>query len=592
MNAEPDRARAAIADAGITGEAVNLLSADAYGGVSFEDLASLKGLLKVFFSHEPWTATHEKRLAELLGDVGGVWTHTLSNGATVEHGMIDGRYRLRVTGGEEQSPGSLFNRLFSGPIIPEATPNPRHIRFPLGGRPGPSRFYRRGEAIDDDRVTELLTDPAVSDVLVAPDFVAIGLDRADRWEDRIDEVLASVTRLFGVRPPVTDSTSPTRDELVAGGGRPRHPSGVVDLHLLDPDSDAGRKQLVQASRSTDPRRRRLAVATIGNTGDDQFLQSTLVRVWDDPSRIVRRTAVDVAVDTAQSWIRPLLERGLTDPDAWIRWKSLRGLVDIGSEPSLGLIEPLRDDADFRVRLEAHNSFHSAAADKLDRVRIEIAPTHEAASEQAALNIADALIGVAHDPLLGLAGGSTPLAAYEKLARLDVDWSRVIGFLGDERWVPPDHPDSNARMVRKSALGGTQCNLLAVPFGDDPHAAAAAYEEQLAAAADGTDPAVLLLGMGDDGHTASLFPGTTALDASGRDYVATWVETKNSWRLTVTLDFISRVDHVMFLVTGAAKAARVAEVLQTDSDLPAARATRVAPQVTWFLDEHAAARLER
>lgn len=575
-----DDARRRVAAAEVTAEAVDLMSADAYNEIDFSQLVALKKLLKTYFSAEPWGEDHEKRLAAVLPDVADTWEHRLGNGALLQHGLIDGQYRIRVTGGSEGAEEStgLFDRLFSGPIVPEATPNPRHIRFPLGGRPGESVFYDGPSAdISDKRVVALFEDPDVADVLIAPDFVAIGLDRADKWESRIDDILLRVADLFDVKGAVQPMETPTRDELVSAA------TTRSDVHLLDPDSDDGRQSLLNELASDEARRRRLALATMGNTADPIFLAGLLERHWEDESRIVRRTAVDVAVDHADEPLRALLERALADADAWIRWKAMRGLFEIGAEASRPIIESLEEDPDFRVRLEVARALRDR---KLQSMRIEVAATPESASEQAALAIADALIGSAQNPVFGLAGGSTPRLAYERLAKLDVDWSRVIGFLGDERWVPSDHADSNFGMVGQTALGATGMKVLEVPYGDDPQAAAAAYAAELAH--HGT-PSVLLLGIGDDGHTASLFPGTDGLDASG-DYVANWVGEKDTWRLTVTFDFISRVDHVMFLVTGSAKAQRLAEIMDPNCELPAARAARAARQVTWFLDEAAAAEI--
>lgn len=613
MDAEQDAARRAIASSNLTSEAVNALSTDAYGDVSFDELSLLKNLLKVFFSERPWTVEHEEQLADLVGDVGGYWTHTLSNGATLEHGMVNGKYRLRISGGEAE-PHMLFNRLFTGPIVPEATPNPRHIRFPLGGAPGPSVFYQRGDDNLDPRVKALFEDQNVTDVLVAPDFIAIGLTRAHLWESSIDRLLEEVTTAFEVRGEAPDSNAPTRDELVyandASGASKRQSTTAardananIDLHLLDPDEDSSRSVLLTAFGDDDPRRRRLALATIGNSDDQSLVQMVLAEAWSDPSRIVRRTAVDVAADNGSEWVRPLLERALGDEDAWIRWKALRGIVDIGPMASVDRINAMVNDPDFRVRLEAQSGLRIAdrssgelvhrvthRLNTVDHVDVQIALDPESASERAAVAIADSLIGSARDPLFGLAGGSTPQRTYEILAGLDVDWSRVIGFLGDERWVPHDHPESNLTMIKNTALGRSGMQLLGIDYGDDPVAAAEAYEARLQAASERATPAVLFLGMGDDGHTASLFPGTAALTSSGRDYVANWVAEKQTWRLTATYDLIASVQHVMFLVTGSAKADRVAEVLSGSSELPAARATAVARQVTWFLDEAAASGL--
>ncbi len=101
---------------------------------------------------------------------------------------------------------------------------------------------------------------------------------------------------------------------------------------------------------------------------------------------------------------------------------------------------------------------------------------------------------------------------------------------------------------------------------------------------------MLLGLGDDGHTASLFPGTSALGETVRDYVANWVEGKDSWRLTATPALLARADRLMFLVAGKAKAKAVKEILEEDTDLPAAIVSRAAADPVWMLDRAAATQL--
>ena len=101
---------------------------------------------------------------------------------------------------------------------------------------------------------------------------------------------------------------------------------------------------------------------------------------------------------------------------------------------------------------------------------------------------------------------------------------------------------------------------------------------------------MLLGLGDDGHTASLFPEGSALAEHERDYVADWVEDKSSWRLTATPTLLARADRLMFLVAGKAKAKVVEEILEQDADLPAAIVSRAAADPVWMLDREAAARL--
>jgi 6-phosphogluconolactonase len=163
--------------------------------------------------------------------------------------------------------------------------------------------------------------------------------------------------------------------------------------------------------------------------------------------------------------------------------------------------------------------------------------------------------------IALAGGSTPRALYTQLASTsDVDWSRTDVFFGDERAVGPDDPQSNFRMARETLL-----HPAAVPpenvfrlRGEDPDldAAARRYESSL-----GTAPLdVVLLGMGADGHTASLFPGTTGLDEQTRACVAVEVPQLNTRRLTLTYPVLLAARDVLFLVAGADKAETLAGVL--------------------------------
>lgn len=201
--------------------------------------------------------------------------------------------------------------------------------------------------------------------------------------------------------------------------------------------------------------------------------------------------------------------------------------------------------------------------------------------------------LATTPRLGLAGGSTPEATYRRLAGRPVDWDRVDLWLGDERWVPPGHGHSNATMAR-SALGPTAGRRLITPPwapGLTPHQAATAYQHALADRFGGErlEPGILLLGIGDDAHTASLFPGTRALDAD-EDYVATFVPQHAAWRLTATFPTIHRADLVVFLVAGAGKADAVHELIHGDGTAPCTRVASGPQRTVILLDEAAAARL--
>ena len=166
--------------------------------------------------------------------------------------------------------------MFSGPVQPEATPNPRHVRFVIGGAPAPGVWFRRGDELTDDRVSTLLDDPDVADVLVAGDFVAIGLRRATMWKDRLDDLVERVTDLFwSPERVVSDLDGPTREPVASG-----QTAGA--LHLLDPDDPTSRTTLETALVSDDARQRRMAVATLAQSGDEGYAMATLRTGYADP----------------------------------------------------------------------------------------------------------------------------------------------------------------------------------------------------------------------------------------------------------------------------------------------------------------------
>jgi 6-phosphogluconolactonase len=208
-------------------------------------------------------------------------------------------------------------------------------------------------------------------------------------------------------------------------------------------------------------------------------------------------------------------------------------------------------------------------------------------------VVDWLVGAGRTTL-SLSGGSTPEATYERLAEADIDWDAVTPWLGDERWVPPDHPDSNAAMVRRT-LGPGGVRLLAPDTTlDDPHDAAERYERSLdetfAAADPERRPGLVILGIGDDGHTASLFPGTGALGITDRRYVANQIDEEGTWRLTATFPLLWAARKVVFLVQGAGKAVMVKRILEDGIEFPAQRVSSGADDVTWLLDASAASQL--
>ena len=173
--------------------------------------------------------------------------------------------------------------------------------------------------------------------------------------------------------------------------------------------------------------------------------------------------------------------------------------------------------------------------------------------------------------VALSGGATPRAMHRLLASEAfagrVDWARVHVFWGDERCVPPHHPDSNYRMARETLLDHVPipaANIHRMRGEIDPTEAAAAYEVELRAVfGAGTTPRLdlILLGMGDDGHTASLFPGAAAVREGERWVVAHYVEKLGAWRLTLTPVVINASAQVTFVVAGAEKAGVLRAVLE-------------------------------
>jgi 6-phosphogluconolactonase len=205
--------------------------------------------------------------------------------------------------------------------------------------------------------------------------------------------------------------------------------------------------------------------------------------------------------------------------------------------------------------------------------------------------------------VALSGGSTPKALYALLAskkyRDRIDWPRVHLFWGDERCVSPDYPESNFRMVQESLLSKVEIppeTIHRMEGEKEPAAAATDYEIELrnffgSTALPRFD--LILLGLGEDGHTASLFPGSAAVTEEKRWVATVDVERLETHRLTLTLPVINAAAHVTFLVAGENKASIVKDVLAPGADSSAYPAGRVKPsdgQLTWFITQDAAASL--
>lgn len=199
----------------------------------------------------------------------------------------------------------------------------------------------------------------------------------------------------------------------------------------------------------------------------------------------------------------------------------------------------------------------------------------------------------------LAGGSTPRATYGILARdyaNKIDWSNVHVFFGDERSVPPDRDDSNYKMARESLLDHVPIGSVHRMQGElPPDEAAEAYEQELRYFFGSDDlPGfdLILLGTGDDGHTASLFPETSALEVHDRWVVANPVLKLATTRITLTVPVINAARAVYFLVAGEGKAGPVAEILEGNPDPREYPASLIQPEngPTWMLDRAAASGL--
>jgi 6-phosphogluconolactonase len=194
--------------------------------------------------------------------------------------------------------------------------------------------------------------------------------------------------------------------------------------------------------------------------------------------------------------------------------------------------------------------------------------------------------------IALSGGHTPIAVNQQWAATagDLPWNRVQVTFGDERCVPPDDEQSNYRMARQSLL-----DLVPIPAGNifriqaelPPEEAAAEYEARLAQLASRFhEPRyrhdLLLLGMGPDGHTASLFPGTDALAEQTRNVIQNFVPKFDTYRITFTYPLLNAARHVCFMVEGADKKPIVEQILAGQGDYPAGRVSPTDGRLTWLL----------
>jgi hypothetical protein len=363
MNAAPadlDAARAAVDALSLTGDASAFITYEVAVHLPFEALGPFKTLLKQFFSRDPWSADDAATLSDIVTAhiQGGWWEHDL-DGLALAHGIRDGEYVIWVTGAAAATRPSLFDRVFSGPVIPEPTPHPRKVKFVIGGRPRPGIWHRRTDGDPaDQKVARMFAEPDVTDVMVAGDFVTVGLDRTSDWESRLDGILSLVTDVFSTGEAQA-ALALSRDEMLQEAGRVHLEVRPSELHLLDPDAPGERERLLEALHADDARVRRMAVAVLSKSGDETIRHGALRLGFEDEARIVRRAATDAAADaaadTGDDGLRDLFEAALHSDDAWIRWKAVRALGDLGLGSSRTAVKALAEDPDFQVRFEVARS---------------------------------------------------------------------------------------------------------------------------------------------------------------------------------------------------------------------------------------------
>jgi len=199
----------------------------------------------------------------------------------------------------------------------------------------------------------------------------------------------------------------------------------------------------------------------------------------------------------------------------------------------------------------------------------------------------------HDQFrIALSGGNTPRSVYAEMARCDLPLEKFLFTFGDERCVPPENDESNFRMADEALFRPASVpdsSILRMRGEIEPLLAAKEYEAQLDLLAAGRGEKIyehdlILLGLGDDGHTASLFPGTGALSETERRVVANYVPKLNSWRLTFTFPLIFAARAVCFLI-GANKDPNLIErIFSGDPALPGARVDQNAKSVTWIMEQ--------
>jgi 6-phosphogluconolactonase len=241
----------------------------------------------------------------------------------------------------------------------------------------------------------------------------------------------------------------------------------------------------------------------------------------------------------------------------------------------------------------------AAGVDVPQAEVVVTADLAAAQAEAAARFVDAARQAVADRgrfVVALSGGSTPRGTYERLRAAEVDWSAVHVFFGDERGVPADHPDSNYRMAAEALLRhvpvpGAQVHRMPAEAADGDAAADAYAGEIRALLGDAPHFNLVMLGLGPEAHTASLFPGSAALRERARWVLCYTVDAAHGQRMTFTPPLLSAARRAMFLVAGSDKAAAVAAVLRGPRDPDRYPAQSVTAPALWILDRAAATGLQ-
>lgn len=359
-----DDARAAVGDRGLASAAIEIVVRQSMGRVPPSMVDRARVLLRRFFSAAAWRIDDDAALAAIVGPGSGVARVALDDDLTIVVAFRASSLRIDVeladpesahdTGSNGNGPRAIDRTAdeppdqtadaivlsFDRPLVPEAGPNARVVRFLTGpGTGGSGGWIRDAATTTDDRVARVLrTFVDLTGVLLGTGFVAVEIVAEDRWDDLLLPIMTCVEGAFvAERPPRPPDRQLERARLEFAG--------------VNPDSARGIGKVRDALTSPDAAVRQLAVELI-----EHDTLSSAEKAWkvalDDSSRAVRRAAIVTMAGAEREELRSLLERGVGESDACARYHAVVGLGRIGVERSRSVLERCLTDGDARVRLAA------------------------------------------------------------------------------------------------------------------------------------------------------------------------------------------------------------------------------------------------